>query len=203
MTGFLRKRLWARAALLLTGVSLTGTGCYTYRDLVDPCWPERYEYQARREVNGAFGAQVCRGHALDQTMFNYHFDAGTDRLNAMGLDHLATLARRLPQPDTLLYLQTAQDVSYDPAMPDKLNEVRVDLDSKRIAAIQKFMLAQTAGKGYSFQVAVIDPSEIGLPAIPVQSTITQMYTTRFRGGLQGSGGGSTTGGGGASAGPAH
>src|SRR5205814_6425600 len=134
MNGFLSKWLMARAALLLSGGALVAGsgGCYRYRDLVDPCYPERYEYMARKELNGAFGAQVFRGHALDQTVFNYHFEAGTDRLNAMGLDHLAILARALPQPDTLLYVQTAQDVIYDPANPEKMHDARADLDTRRV-----------------------------------------------------------------------
>src|SRR5205085_9525153 len=140
-------------------------------------YPMRYEYMARKEVHAAFAAQVNRGHMLDQTVWNYHFNAGTDQLNAMGLDHLAMLARRLPQPDTLLFVQTAQDITYDPANPDKLHDPRAGLDGKRIAAIQRFMQAQTAGKDLDFQVATIDPSEIGLPAIPVGSAITQLYTT--------------------------
>ena len=114
MNGVITKRMWAKALLLACGgVSLAGAGCYEYKELVDPCYPMRYEYMARKEVQAAFAAQVNRGHMLDQTVWNYHFDAGTDRLNAMGLDHLASLARRLPQPDTLLFVQTAQDVTYE------------------------------------------------------------------------------------------
>jgi hypothetical protein len=199
MKGFITKRMWTKAVLLLcSGAPLAAAGCYEYKDIVDPCYPDRYNYMAEREVNGAFAAQVAHGHMLDQTVWNYHFDAGTDRLNAMGLDHLAMLARRLPQADTLLFLQTAQDVVYDAAAADKLNDTRVDLNTKRIAAVQKFLSAQTAGAGYNFQVAVIDPSEIGLPAVPVNSTVAQ-WIGRFKGGLATSGGGSVSGGGGAAA----
>src|SRR5437016_330981 len=107
MNGVITKRMWAKAVLLACGgASLAGAGCYEYRDCVDPCYPMRYEYMAR----------------------------------------------------------------------------------KRMAAIQRFMQAQTAGKGLDFQVATIDPSEIGLPAIPVGSAITQLYTTRFKGGLPTQGG---------------
>lgn len=197
MNGFITKRLLAKAVLLACGgASLAGSGCYEYRELVDPCYPQRYEYMSRKETNAAFGAQVARGHMLDQTVWNYHFVAGTDQLNAMGLDHLAILARRLPQPDTLLFVQTAQDVTYDPAAPEKMSDARADLNGKRIAAIQKFLLAQTAGRGLDFQVVPIDPSEVGLAAVPVQTAIGQLWTTRFHGGLPGGGGGTTPSGGG-------
>src|SRR4051812_16975161 len=120
MNGFIAMRLWTKAVLLVGGgASLAVTGWYGYREIVDPCYPERYNYMARKEVLGAFGTQVDKGHALDQTVWNYHFDFGTDRLNAMGLDHLARLARAMPHPDPMLYLQTTQDISYDPAAPDK------------------------------------------------------------------------------------
>src|SRR5581483_323503 len=111
MNGFITKRLLSKAVLLACGgAALAGSGCYEYRELVDPCYPQRYEYMSRKEENAAFGAQVARGHMLDQTVWGYHFVTGTDQLNAMGLEHLAVLARRLPQPDTLLFVQTAQDV---------------------------------------------------------------------------------------------
>ena len=182
MNGFVTKRLLARAVLLACGGAALAGGDW-YKDCVDPCYPQRYEYMSRKEVYGAFGAQVAHGHMLDQTVWGYHFDPGTDRLNQMGLDHLAYLARRLPQPDTLLFLQTAQDVTYDPAAPDKMAEARADLNAKRIVAIQRFLMAQTAGHGSDFQVVPIDPSDVTLPAVPVQAAITQLWTTRFRGGL--------------------
>jgi hypothetical protein len=199
MNGFITKRMWLKAGLVACqGVLLAGVGCYEYKDVVDPCYPQRYNYMSEREVYGAIAPQVANGHMLDQTVWNYHFDAGTDRLNAMGLDHLAMLARRKPQADPLLFLQTAQsDVSYDPAAPERMAEQRQELNNKRIAAVRQFMTAQTAGKGYDFQVVVIDPSEIGLPAIPV-NTMNQQYNSRFKGGLTG-GGASASGGGGAAA----
>ena len=74
-----------------------------YRDLVDPCYPERYNYQARQEVVASYTPQVQNGHVLDQTVWNYDFEAGTDRLTGGGLEHLAYLARRRPQPDPVVY----------------------------------------------------------------------------------------------------
>jgi hypothetical protein len=171
-----------------TFVLLGGLGCYRYRELIDPCWPDRYNYMARRELTAAFQPQVYNGHVLDQTMWNWHFEPGTDRLTAGGLNHLAYIARRRPHPDTLVFLQTAQDISYDPTAPDKLAEGRADLDAKRIAAVQKFLVAQTGGS-CQFRVEVHDPAEPYLPAVAVYNAYNNMVTTRFRGGLQGSGSG--------------
>src|SRR5271165_4337244 len=76
----------------------TGTG-QTYRDIVDPCYPERYNDMARKEVNADFSAQVLNGEVLDQTVWIYYFDPGTDKLTEGGLDQLAYIARRRPAPD--------------------------------------------------------------------------------------------------------
>jgi hypothetical protein len=196
------KGLMRRAAVLLGGAgALAGSlGCYGYRDLVDPCYPERYEYASRKELHEAFAPQVQNGHVLDQTVWNYMFEPGTDRLTAGGLDHLAYLARRRPEPDCVVYLQTAEDLAYDATAPDRLVETRRDLDAKRIVAIEKYLNAQTAGRGVAFQVLVHDPAEVGLSSIFVNAAIQARNLTRPRGGLPVGGGVSTSGGGGGAGG---
>jgi hypothetical protein len=162
MKGLIKK---ATAALCcLAGVG--GLGCdTTYHDLVDPCYPERYNHEARKEVVAAYSPQIQNGHVLDQTVWNYDFEAGGDKLTGGGLEHLAYLARRRPQPDTIVYLQTAQDVAYDPAKSDEMASNRQDLDAKRVVAIQKFLNAQTGGRRGDFQVLIHDPSEVGVEGI--------------------------------------
>lgn len=189
MNGFIKH---AGLGLCWTLVLFSGSGCYRYRELIDPCWPARYNYMARREVKAALQPQVYNGHVLDQTMWNWFFEPGTDRLTAGGLNHLAYIARRRPHPDTLIFLQTAQDLSYDPAAPDKLAEGRADLDAKRIAAIQKFLAAQTGGQ-CQFRIEVHDPAEPYLPAPAVYRAYSMMLM-RFQGGLISGGGGSGGGG---------
>ena len=112
MNGFVK----ATVAGLCLGTGFTLVGCAEYRQVVDPCWPDRYNAEARRSVRETFGAQAHNGHVLDQTVWNFHFEVDprtgvtTDKLNAAGMEHLKYLARRLPTPDPNLYLQTAQDV---------------------------------------------------------------------------------------------
>src|SRR5262249_10008226 len=155
------------------GLALT-TGCDCYRSIVDPCYPQRYEYAARQELNMAFAPQVRNGHVLDQTVWNYHFEAGTDKLTPGGMEYLAYLARRRPCPDPTVYLQTAQDITYDPAAPEKFSEKRGLLDTKRIQAIQNYLTAQTASRHLAFEVVVHDPAEVGLNAIPVGISVLKM-----------------------------
>jgi hypothetical protein len=186
MKGFI-----TRAAGLIAGVAATaGSGCY-YRDVVDPCWPERYNYVARQEVNGAFAPQVQNGHVLDQTIWNYHFEVGSDKLTAGGLEHVAYLARRRPCPDGVVYVQTAQDVLYDASDANKLQDVRQELDAKRVAAVQKFLTVQTAGRPVAFQVLIHDPAETGISG-PIGNAAANQLVGRVRGGLT-SGGGSAGG----------
>jgi hypothetical protein len=175
-------------------VAITGCGM-TYNDLVDPCYPQRYEKMSRDEVNAASAPQIDNGHVLDQTVRNYDFDPGTDKLTPGGQEHLKYLARRRPHADPMIYLQTAQDVNYDPAAPERSVTARAELNARRTQAVVTFLNAYTAGSGQAFQVAVHDPAEGGLSGVGVARAI-QGSNFSFVGTLAGA-----TGGGVISAGP--
>jgi hypothetical protein len=176
-------------------VAITGCGSMTYSDLVDPCYPQRYEKMSRDEANAVSAPQIDNGHVLDQTVRNYDFDPGTDRLTPGGLEHLKYLARRRPHADPMIYLQTAQDVNYDPAAPERFAMARADLNGRRTQAIMNFLNANGAGSGQVFQVAVHDPAEGGLSGTGVARAI-QGSNYSFVGTLAGgtSGGTAPTGG---------
>jgi hypothetical protein len=194
MKGFISKGL----VVLCCTAAAAGSGCLP-DTCVDPCYPTRYNFMARQAVNAALAPQVQNGHVLDQTIWNYYFEPGSDRLTTGGLERLAYLARRRPCPDTLLYLQTAQDVIFDQSAPEKMVEARQTLDGRRIAAVQAYLTVQTAGRPAPFQVVIHDPAEPSLASTPVNSSVTQMYF-RFMGGMmtngQGGQGGGAMGGGG-------
>lgn len=177
MNGVIKKTLLL--ACVACGLTLTA-GCHK-DDLVDPCWPERYEFAARNEVVDAMAPQVRNGHVLDQTVWNSHFlfdeekGIGTDVLTAGGREHLAYLARRRPCPDPCVFVQTAQDLPYDPAHPEKFVEEREKLDSKRVLAVQKFLDAYTAGRGAEFHVERHDPSQVGMAGIAAVTTSRGYY----------------------------
>src|SRR5262245_29573439 len=158
----------ALAAVCVAGaLAAGGSGCCTYRDLVDPCWPERYESMARQEVYASFAPQVDNGHVLDQTVWNYHFEADpktgvpTDKLTPAGLTVLDRMVRRRPCPDSRVFVQTAHDVAYDPATPDQFANARTDLDGRRVLAVQKYLQAAAGGRPMAFDVTVHDPGEVG------------------------------------------
>ena len=169
------------ALCVTSGLAIAG-GCDCYRNLVDPCYPERYEYAARQEVIATFAPQVHNGHFLEQTVWNYHFEPGTDKLTRGGMEQLVYLARRRPYPDCTLYLATAHDIDYDPAAPNRYEEQRASLDQRRIQAIQTYLAAETSGRRLSFEVVVHDPPEAGLAAQPMGISIGKMYPT-FQGSM--------------------
>jgi hypothetical protein len=161
MKGIIRRA--AAAACVGSGLTLAW-GCGTYHDLVDPCWPARYDAMAMASVESTFAAQINNGHILDQTVWNYHFVPGTAQLTTMGQSHLAYLARRRPAPDPKVFLQTAQDVAYDATKPDEFAAKRAKLDADRTQAVLAYLQADTAGRPVAFDITVHDPAEPGFKA---------------------------------------
>jgi hypothetical protein len=172
MNGFVK----ATVAGLCLGTGMGLVGCAEYRQVVDPCWPDRYNAMARMSIRDTFGAQAHNGHVLDQTVWNYHFEVDpktgepTDKLNVAGMEHLHYLARRLPAPDPNLYLQTAQQTPGTATLPpEKWAQARADLDNKRIASIQRYLASVMSGRSHAvaFDVAVHDQAEPGIAATPI------------------------------------
>jgi hypothetical protein len=195
MNGFIKRSV---AVLCLGGAAAVGGCCKdgALLDCYDHCWEQRYSAMSNSSVNGAFAAQVNNGHVLDQTVWTYHFKAGTAELTAGGLEQLAYLARRRPQPDPHIYLQTAQDVAYDDKAPEKYAIDRAKLDNDRREAILKFLAAETAGRPVNFEVAVHDPSSVGYYSTPLGISVQKHYGN-FQGALPagavgGAGSGSST-----------
>jgi hypothetical protein len=156
---------------------VTLAGCTGYREIVDPCWPERYNAQARQSVNDVMNAQAGNGHILDQTIWNYHFEhdpktgAPTDRLNPAGIEHLNLISRRRPAPDTHIFLATAQDVpGLAEKAPDKASAERKDLNDRRLASIQRYLAIQ-AGTAFAYSIDIHDPAEVGMAAVQIVGTL--------------------------------
>ena len=175
--------------------------------LIDPCWPERYNFEARQEVLAPFAAHAENGRIVDATVFNFEFEPGADKLTPGGMAKLDYLSRKRPAPDRIVYLQTARDLAYDAANADKLAGTRADLDGKRATAIQKYLAATTAGRGLAFDVTVIDPNDItfsaGGPTNAARALPGKYGASAAAAGTGGGGGGSaTTSGGGAASGSA-
>ena len=160
-------------AMVLSAAAVAGglmaAGCHhTGEDLKhgDPCWPDRYANESRAAVVASFQPQVENGHILDQTIWNMHFEYGSDKLNGAGMEKLDQLARKRPHPDARLYMQTARDIAFDAEKPADYANKRVELDSKRVASIQKYLKASLTGRESTFDVQVHDPVYPGIDVNP-------------------------------------
>ncbi|MBM3995881.1 MAG: hypothetical protein FJ303_17270 [Planctomycetes bacterium] len=146
------------AAMFTFTTAIFVVGCAQYRDVVDPCWPARYNSIARQSVRDMHFAQEEQGHKLDQTIWDHHFDSGTPNLNASGKDHLRYISRRQPVPDTHIWLQWPSDVTKD----------RDSLIDQRKKSIRDFLTAHTRhGNGAAYQ---IDVHDIAVPVYPSEWT---------------------------------
>lgn len=152
---------------LLSLGGLASSGCVhhdkdVYSKVADPCWPDRYAAESRQRVISQFEPQVANGHVLDQTIWNIHFEQGSEKLNSAGMDKLDQLARRRPSPDPIIYMQTSRDIAYDSDKPANYVTKRTDLDTKRVQAIQKYLEASLTGRAATFNVQVHDPAYPGI-----------------------------------------
>lgn len=198
-------RVATAAALLTSG--LGSIGCVhtgerktlgdCYRNAVDPCYPERYQFAARQSVVAPFGQQVVNGQVLNQTIWNYYFEFGTDKLTLAGVEKLNSIARTRPAPDPKLYIQTARDIPAN-TDPDKVPAIRTDLDAKRAAIIQQYMASQPAFEAVAYEIYVHDPVVPGISETMAGNAYRGSFFG-YRGGVSGVGTGVLgTGGGGAS-----
>ena len=55
------------------------------------------------------------------------------------MDKLDQIARRRPHPDPRVFLQTARDMAYDAGKPEDTRPSGTELDTKRVAAVQKYL----------------------------------------------------------------
>ena len=176
--------------ICLVPLSLTITGCFGYRDVVDPYYPKRYNVDARNSVRTALAPQVSNGNVLDQTVWDFHFETGKPEINAMGKDHLKRLARRRPAAQEVIFLQVSQNLDEN-ANNKELNKVRSE-------NIKAYMTKISQDKVHpEFQVVLHDPAEVsgsGIEAARIingkQSGVSGIFTNGQSGS---SSGGSNTG----------
>lgn len=178
-----------------------------YRSWVDPCWPERYNATARNEVLAPFSQQVNNGNVLNQTIWNWYFEKGTDKLTPAGRAKLDSIAQTRPAPDTRLYLQAARDVPVTNENIDKVGDERESLTAKRAAAIQKYMGTQPAigGNALAYEIHVHDARQLPMPADFTATSFrgqARGYTGFLPGGAAGGSAGAPSVGGGAGMGGA-
>ena len=163
-----------------------------WRNAVDPCYPERYNHAARQATLAPFAQQVHNGHVLNQTLYTYHFEAGTDKLTPAGIEKLDAIARTRPAPDPKLFIQSATDITVTEANAAKIVDLRTDLEAKRAAAIQKYLATVPTFGPVSYEIAVHNPATPGIAAEPAASAYRSSFQG-YRGGISGAAGIGTLG----------
>lgn len=190
----MKRYIRAATAALVMASGLGAVGCAhagnKYRDAVDTCWPDRYNYAARQSVLAPFQQQVTNGHFLHQTIWNWYFVPGTDKLTMGGMEKLDSLARTTPGPDPKIYIQTARDLIVTPENTDKIVAARTDLDARRAAAIQRY-LGTEPGAAVGYEIAVHDAAVPGINAT-MSGNSFRSQTRGYVGGLSGGGSSNVT-----------
>jgi hypothetical protein len=157
------------AALIVGGLAslgCTGPGVQSrYQRIVDPCQQERYKNLSRDNVLQPFDAMANNANTLDATLWNNHFEPGKDTLNASGLKKIDYIARRLPVPTSKVWIQTARDLPYDAAAPQKLVSARADLDAKRCQAVLAYLSAQPNAQAMHYDVQAHDAVDPSMPTV--------------------------------------
>jgi hypothetical protein len=184
----------ATAALVIAGglgsVGCAGragsTGDGARGNCIDPSWPDRYNYAARQAVIAPFAQQVANGHFINQVMWNWYFDAGTDKLNGAGMEKLDSIARTTPNPDTKLFIQAARDIGVTADNAAKIGAMRDDITAKRAAAIHRYMATQP-GPTVIYDISVVDMPTAGIAA-PFATGSYRGQLAGYRGAISGGGG---------------
>lgn len=196
-------RAVAATAILAGGLGSAGCASGTgagvgsvedhYRNWFDVSWPDRYNYAARESVVAPFSQQAATGHFIDQTLWNWYFEPGSDKLTPGGIDKLDALCRETPASDPRLYIQTARDLGVTPDNSDKLASSRDELNARRAAAIKKYMSTQP-GAPVAYEVYVHDAPVPGIYA-PFATTAFNGQRGGYKGGINPGASGGGTGGG--------
>lgn len=133
----------------------------------------RYSEQARQGIRAGFEMQAQAGLELDQTVWNYHFETGTDRLRPGGRALLDRLARR--GPNLSLRLQQARDLPYVLGDHTKLDRLRIDLDARRLKTIDDYLAFSQPHVMLSIRVS--DPNAVGMSGIEAVKAYRELQQT--------------------------
>jgi outer membrane protein OmpA-like peptidoglycan-associated protein len=202
MTGKTRNAVAAAlAAGVMGAVGCAGPGLQESFQNVNNnnSWPERNSALARQAVLHPFEVQQNNAAVVNDVILNAYFDNGTDVLNGVGRDKLDQLARKMPAPNPVIWLQTSNDVVFDAKAPDKTSAARGELDQKRAGAVLAYLNARPAARGTGYNVQVVDNPDPTTNSTGPSSAVRGLQG-QYKSGITGSvGGGNLLGTGGGTA----
>jgi hypothetical protein len=193
------KRILSKAGLGCAALALMSvTGCYgTFHEVVDPCYPERYNCKARESVTAYRNMQEANGTAIEQTIYAHYFKPGEAVLNDAGVAFLERITHRRPQPESTIYIQTAQNTyDLDYRQADQLTQRRTELDNARKAHVEQFVKAVRPDVTFNV-VTGVNPAREGINGLEISYAVRDIRRSS-RGyflipGFQQAGGGGGTG----------
>jgi hypothetical protein len=86
-------------------------------------WPDPYRWQDRTAYRTAFSVQKSVGWMTATTLYDQHFDAGTNELNKAGREHLRWILRHVPRHARSAWIQSGETAEVDAA---RLASVRAE-----------------------------------------------------------------------------
>jgi len=173
-------RILSKAGLGCAALALLSvTGCYgTLHEVVDPCYPERYNCKAREEVRAYRDMQEANGTAIEQTLFVHYFEPGKATLNDGGIAFLERVSHRRPAPEATVWIQTAQN-TYDLDFNREAGTVaqkRNDLDNARKELVERFL--KVARPDVTFTVvAGANPGKEGINGLEIATGVRNIRRT--------------------------
>ena len=129
----------------------------------DPCWPDRYANEAAGRRGGQLPAPGRERPRPRPDVWNTHFETGTDKLNG-GRHGQAGPARpppAAPGPAAVPADGPGHRATTRPSRTDYAAK-RSELDTKRVAAVQKYLATSLTGRPTTFDIQVHDPAMPGV-----------------------------------------
>jgi len=176
------RKTWLAGLLSASLVSLTG--CYgTYNDLVDPCYPERYNCQARAEVQSRIAMQSKNGLDIEQTLYNYHFKPNSADIAPSGQNLLTRVATRRPSAFKEVFVQNSfdavTDANFDPATAGATADKIRELNKNRRDAVLAFLNSRSPAMADNtpWKVEISFPSRVGMYSREAAIAVDLMHTS--------------------------
>jgi hypothetical protein len=127
---------------------------------------DQYTRAARQVMSAMFVDQAGNGRVFDQTLWNYHFEEGSDELHPSGQAVLDRLVQQWPANPVDIYVQVAHDLPYHPRAPGLYPTEREALTARRVQAVVNYLAATRPDVPYAIHLHDLPPRAIsGVEAV--------------------------------------
>lgn len=134
---------------------------FTHTYYSEHYWPLPYSCQDRESVGIFMETQTALGWQEETTVYDRHFDSGTEQLTRSGELHLEYILYVVPPERRAVYIQSTHDPVLDGIRTESVNGA----------------MARLSPGGCEVQVSIRDCQQFGRPAAEVQEINTQYNST--------------------------